>query len=114
MIFWTVGYDTIYAHQDREDDAMLGLKSSALWLGKNTKKALLLFYLIFFTIFSATLLAIKVSLLIYLLIVILFTHLLLQIFYLKINERVKLFKNFQKQQFTWIYYFFFSNSRNII
>ena len=29
-VLWTVGYDTIYAHQDKEDDALLGLKSTAL------------------------------------------------------------------------------------
>jgi 4-hydroxybenzoate polyprenyltransferase len=31
---WTLGYDTIYAHQDKEDDALIGVKSSALWLGE--------------------------------------------------------------------------------
>ena len=35
-IFWTVGYDTIYAHQDKEDDALLGLGSTALLFGDNT------------------------------------------------------------------------------
>lgn len=35
-VAWTVGYDTIYAHQDKEDDAMLGLGSTAIWFGKNT------------------------------------------------------------------------------
>lgn len=35
-VFWTVGYDTIYAHQDREDDALLGLKSTALKFGEHT------------------------------------------------------------------------------
>lgn len=44
-IFWTLGYDTIYAHQDREDDALVGVKSSALWLGEKTKLAVSLFYL---------------------------------------------------------------------
>lgn len=36
-ILWTLGYDTIYAHQDRDDDALIGVKSSARKLGKNTK-----------------------------------------------------------------------------
>jgi len=36
-IAWTVGYDTIYAHQDRDDDALLGLKSTALKFGRATK-----------------------------------------------------------------------------
>lgn len=35
-VFWTVGYDTIYAHQDKEDDALLGLGSTALTFGNNT------------------------------------------------------------------------------
>lgn len=36
-IFWTLAYDTIYAHQDREDDALAGIKSTALKFGKNSK-----------------------------------------------------------------------------
>jgi 4-hydroxybenzoate polyprenyltransferase len=43
-IAWTIGYDTIYAHQDKEDDAVLGLKSTALRFGKNTPFWLSLFY----------------------------------------------------------------------
>lgn len=41
---WTIGYDTIYAHQDKEDDALIGLKSTALRFGKQTKPWLVLFY----------------------------------------------------------------------
>ncbi|MCB1529543.1 MAG: 4-hydroxybenzoate octaprenyltransferase [Rhodospirillales bacterium] len=36
-IFWTLGYDTIYAHQDREDDAVVGVKSTALLFGSRSK-----------------------------------------------------------------------------
>ena len=43
-ILWTLGYDTIYAHQDKDDDALVGVKSSALRLGANTRLALWLFY----------------------------------------------------------------------
>ena len=43
-ILWTVGYDTIYAHQDKEDDAMLGLKSTALRLGPSTRRWLAVLY----------------------------------------------------------------------
>ena len=35
-VLWTIGYDTIYAHQDKEDDALLGLGSTALKFGDNT------------------------------------------------------------------------------
>lgn len=35
-VLWTIGYDTIYAHQDKEDDLMLGLKSTAIRFGADT------------------------------------------------------------------------------
>ena len=43
-IAWVIGYDTIYAHQDREDDALVGVKSTALLFGPRTKPMLALFY----------------------------------------------------------------------
>ncbi|KJV69032.1 4-hydroxybenzoate octaprenyltransferase [Candidatus Neoehrlichia procyonis] len=36
-IFWTIGYDTIYSHQDKRDDAEIGLRSTALKFGENTR-----------------------------------------------------------------------------
>ncbi|MBM3591132.1 MAG: 4-hydroxybenzoate octaprenyltransferase [Alphaproteobacteria bacterium] len=42
--FWILGYDTIYAHQDREDDALVGIRSSALLLGEKTRPFLILCY----------------------------------------------------------------------
>jgi 4-hydroxybenzoate polyprenyltransferase len=42
-IAWVIHYDTIYAHQDREDDALVGLKSTALLFAENTKPALMVF-----------------------------------------------------------------------
>lgn len=43
-VLWTIGYDTIYAHQDTEDDALVGLKSTALRFGAATPRWLVLFY----------------------------------------------------------------------
>jgi 4-hydroxybenzoate polyprenyltransferase len=43
-ICWVIGYDTVYAHQDREDDALVGLKSTALLFGERTKPMLAAFY----------------------------------------------------------------------
>jgi 4-hydroxybenzoate polyprenyltransferase len=43
-VAWTIGYDTIYAHQDREDDDLIGLKSTALKFCSATKPWLALFY----------------------------------------------------------------------
>jgi len=46
-IAWTIGYDTIYAHQDKEDDALVGVRSTARLFGENTKIWLVLFYGLF-------------------------------------------------------------------
>src|SRR5271170_3254058 len=44
-IAWTLGYDTIYAHQDKEDDARIGIKSSARRLGEHSKPWIAGFYM---------------------------------------------------------------------
>jgi 4-hydroxybenzoate polyprenyltransferase len=43
-IFWVIGYDTIYALQDREDDALVGVKSSALALGPRARLGIAICY----------------------------------------------------------------------
>jgi len=43
-ICWVIAYDTIYAHQDREDDALVGLKSTAILFAENTRPMLAAFY----------------------------------------------------------------------
>jgi 4-hydroxybenzoate polyprenyltransferase len=43
-ICWVIGYDTIYAHQDREDDLLVGIKSTALLFGERTPTMLASFY----------------------------------------------------------------------
>ena len=43
-IAWVIGYDSIYAHQDAEDDALIGVKSTARLFGARTHQALALFY----------------------------------------------------------------------
>jgi len=43
-ISWVIGYDTIYAHQDREDDLLVGIKSTALLFGVRTRPMLAAFY----------------------------------------------------------------------
>ena len=45
-IAWVIGYDTIYALQDREDDALIGVRSSALRMGSRVKAGVALFYLV--------------------------------------------------------------------
>ncbi len=52
-VAWTLGYDTIYAHQDKEDDALIGVKSTALKLGAKTKPWLAGFYFLTQALFLA-------------------------------------------------------------
>ena len=53
LFFWTLGYDTIYAHQDKEDDALIGVKSTARLLGENSRAWILRFYAVCFTLVLA-------------------------------------------------------------
>ncbi len=46
-IFWTLGYDTIYAYQDRMDDIKINLKSTAILFGNNGKYLVMIFYSLF-------------------------------------------------------------------
>ncbi|MEM7215093.1 MAG: 4-hydroxybenzoate octaprenyltransferase [Pseudomonadota bacterium] len=50
-IFWVIGYDTIYAHQDREDDALVGVKSTARLFGEKSKTAISALYACAFGMF---------------------------------------------------------------
>ncbi|NNE56963.1 MAG: 4-hydroxybenzoate octaprenyltransferase [Hellea sp.] len=53
LIFWTIGYDTIYACQDIEDDAFVGIKSTARRFGKHVKSGVAMSYLLcFFILFT--------------------------------------------------------------
>ncbi len=53
-VVWTIGYDTIYAHQDKEDDALVGVRSTARLFGERTKPWL-------WRLYGATFLAIAAS-----------------------------------------------------
>lgn len=47
-VFWVIGFDTIYAMQDREDDVLIGIRSSALRLGSRVKLGVAIFYALAF------------------------------------------------------------------
>lgn len=49
-VFWTLGYDTIYAHQDKRDDALIGVKSLALHLSDKSPLWIAFFYAVFFVL----------------------------------------------------------------
>jgi 4-hydroxybenzoate polyprenyltransferase len=52
-VAWTLHYDTIYAHQDKEDDALVGVKSTALRLGAQTKPWLAAFSIAAIALFGS-------------------------------------------------------------
>jgi 4-hydroxybenzoate polyprenyltransferase len=51
--FWTIGYDIIYAHQDKEDDILIGVRSAAIRLGRRSKPWLYVFYSLAFVLMIA-------------------------------------------------------------
>lgn len=53
LFFWTLGYDTIYAHQDKDDDALIGVKSTARLLGGRSRNWILGFYAAAFALILA-------------------------------------------------------------
>ncbi len=58
-VFWVIGYDTIYALQDREDDALVGVKSSALALGPRVRAGVTIFYALALFIWAAAIWSVR-------------------------------------------------------
>ena len=84
--FWTLGYDTIYAVQDLEDDALVGVKSSARRLGPRTQQGVIGFYVVSAALaFAAGLLA-GLGPLFYVLWAVFAAHLLSQALRLHVND----------------------------
>ena len=101
-IFWTLGYDTIYAHQDKEDDLRIGVKSTAILFGTNSKKIISLFYFLMFL--CLCLYGIKAGNNAYYFIGILFVagHLINQIRILNINNQNLCLSIFKSNQYLGI------------
>ena len=85
-VFWTIGYDTIYAHQDKEDDALIGVKSSALKLAGRTRFWLRFFYAAAFLAFLGAIVAAGERFLAYVGLLIVGVHFLWQIRTLDIDR----------------------------
>jgi 4-hydroxybenzoate polyprenyltransferase len=102
-ICWTLGYDTIYAHQDKQDDILIGVKSTALRFGPTTKIWLWGFYgAAFFMFLTAGMLA-KVGILFYPLMVFAAAHLIHQIITVDISSPDSCLKHFRaNRDFGWI------------
>ena len=51
-VLWTIGYDTIYALQDKEDDALIGVRSTARLFGRRSRPVIAAFYVAAFVLFG--------------------------------------------------------------
>ena len=99
-IFWTIGYDTIYAHQDRKTDARIGIKSTAILFGKRTKLWLSVVYTVMILSFISVGIAFQLTINFYLITLIIFLHLIWQIYTLKINDPENCYIRFKSNQ--WV------------
>ena len=115
-IFWTIGYDTIYAHQDKRDDDFLGLKSSAIFLGDKSKLAISSFYLIFFTAISfLSIMPFSLYTLSNVLILIAIAfHLTMQVYFLDINNPKNCYKIFKSNNSIGLMIFILFFSKTLI
>ena len=102
-IFWTLGYDTIYAYQDKEDDKKIGVKSLAIYLEQNIKLWITLFYLCFVGIFSFLAILNNINFIFFLILVLFALKILCEFF--KIQKLKS--KNFMKifQMNSWYGFF---------
>jgi 4-hydroxybenzoate polyprenyltransferase len=85
-ISWVIGYDTIYAHQDIEDDALIGVKSTALLFGARTRPALTAFYAMAVVLIGVALALAKAGALGWIALAMFATHLAWQIVRLDISD----------------------------
>lgn len=85
-VFWTLGYDTIYACQDRVDDQRAGIKSTALYLNKLLKPALYLFYTLAICFWAAAAYVTHADVVAYGLLLLAWAHLLWQVNTVRLEE----------------------------
>jgi len=101
-IGWTLGYDTIYAHQDKEDDARIGIKSTALRLGEKTKFWVGIFYAWFIVCWVVTGVYVQASMRYYFLLVGAGLHLASQLLSARLNDPSSCLKAFNRNRWTGI------------
>ncbi|WP_208437872.1 4-hydroxybenzoate octaprenyltransferase [Bartonella taylorii] len=98
-ILWTIGYDTIYAHQDKEDDATVGVRSTALLFGKGTKRALVFLYSGFVILVSLAFYLANVPIVSFLGIFVASIHMFIQIKVIDIDDSSQCLKLFKSNSF---------------
>ena len=99
-IFWTIGYDTIYAHQDKKTDVKIGIKSTAILFGKKTKLCLCMLYLLMILNLVSTGIVFQLTSSFYLITTAIFLHLMWQIYTLEINDPKNCLSRFKSNR--WV------------
>ncbi|WP_455475781.1 4-hydroxybenzoate octaprenyltransferase [Bartonella sp. B17] len=98
-ILWTIGYDTIYAHQDKEDDATVGVRSTALLFGEDTKLALVFLYSGFVVLVGLAFYFAQVPILSFLGLFAASIHMFIQITVINIDDSLQCLKLFKSNSF---------------
>ncbi|HEX2216962.1 MAG TPA: 4-hydroxybenzoate octaprenyltransferase [Xanthobacteraceae bacterium] len=88
-IAWVIGYDTIYAHQDREDDALIGVKSTARLFGAHTRPPLAGFYALAVVLLGAAFVAAGVGVVALVALALFAAHLAWQVARLDIDDAAR-------------------------
>jgi 4-hydroxybenzoate polyprenyltransferase len=104
-IFWVIGYDTIYALQDKEDDALVGVKSSALALGKHARLGVLLCYLVALSLWGVAIREVRLEWWAPLALLPVAFHLLGQVAALKVEDGADALAKFRSNRFAGLLMF---------
>jgi 4-hydroxybenzoate polyprenyltransferase len=104
-IFWVIGYDTIYALQDKEDDALVGVKSSALALGKHARLGIFVCYLLALALWVLAIRAVRQEWWAALALLPVALHLLGQVATLKVDDSADALARFRSNRFAGLLMF---------
>jgi len=104
-IAWVIGYDSIYALQDREDDALVGVKSSALALGRHAGLGILIFYVVALAFWAAAIWRVRADLLALLALLPMALHLLWQVAALRPEDPADALAKFRSNRFAGLLLF---------
>lgn len=103
-IFWVIGFDTIYALQDAEDDALVGVRSSALRLGQNVRLGVAIFYMLALVFWALAFWLIRSQMIVILAIIPIALHLIWQVVNLK-DDNSDALQKFRSNRFAGLLLF---------
>jgi 4-hydroxybenzoate polyprenyltransferase len=104
-IFWVIGYDTAYALQDKEDDALVGVKSSARALGRHACLGIAACYLIALTLWAAAFWSLRPQWLGLVPMIPIAAHLALQVIRLRPDDHMQALATFRSNRFAGLLMF---------